>query len=124
MICNLPDMYEKYKARWIQQQAINGFLDMNNCETTKLEEFKTPKVESIKTPMFESFKSPKLWNQTNKCGLTPLTLAAGLGRSGMLTWLLDERKIVQWSYGNVSCVLHPLDQLDLGFQNEVNFIRN
>jgi len=116
VICNLPQVYEKYKARWIQQQAINGFVDMSHSETAKLEPFKTARLES--------FKTPKLWNQRNSCGLTPLTLAARLGRSKMLAWLLDERKILQWSYGDVSCVLHPLDQLDLGFHKEVNFMGN
>jgi hypothetical protein len=43
----------------------------------------------------------------------------------MFSFLLEERKITQWSYGPVACVLYPLDQLDLEFQEDVkekNFI--
>jgi hypothetical protein len=56
----------------------------------------------------------------NKKGFTPLTLAAHLGRAKMLSWLIYERKIVQWSYGDVSCVLHPLHQLDLEIEETVS----
>lgn len=37
----------------------------------------------------------------------------------MFSFLLEERKIVQWSFGPVSCVLYPLDQVDLEFQEDV-----
>ena len=104
VICNLHHIYEKYKARWIKQQTINGFMG-------SLSPIKLLKTNLVSTP--------KLWNHLNNEGLTPLTLAAHLGRTKMLAWLLNERKIVQWSYGDVSCVLHPLDQLDLGFDEEV-----
>lgn len=57
-----------------------------------------------------------LWKRCNKDGLTPLTLAAKLGATEMFSFLLDERKIVQWRYGPVSCVLYPLNEIDLGFQ--------
>jgi hypothetical protein len=107
VICSLPEIYAKYKARWIEQQKINGFTDINNRDTCKLQ-------------AMEYFK---LWNRLNKDGLTPLTLAAELHRTKMLTWLLQERKKIQWSYGDVSCVLHPLDQLDLGFQEEVSRLK-
>lgn len=60
-----------------------------------------------------------LWNRRNVKQLTPLTLAADLGRYQMLSWLLEERKQIQWSYGDISCVLHPLDQLDLDLRGEV-----
>jgi len=36
----------------------------------------------------------------------------------MFSFLLKERKITQWSYGPVACVLYPLDQVDLEFQAE------
>jgi len=36
----------------------------------------------------------------------------------MFSFLLEERKITQWSYGPVACVLYPLDQVDLEFQTE------
>jgi len=103
-ICNQPDIYAKYKARWIQQKTINALVDMSHTETIRL----------------KSSEPPKLWNRLNNRGLTPLTLVASLGRSNMLSWLLQERKIVQWSYGDVTCELHPLDQLDLGFHKEVS----
>ena len=60
-----------------------------------------------------------LWKRLNKDGFTPLTLAAELGLTDMFSFLLDERKIVQWCYGPVSCVLYPLDELDHEFQQEV-----
>ncbi|CAF4340455.1 unnamed protein product, partial [Rotaria sordida] len=61
---------------------------------------------------------PELWNRLNKDGLTPLTLAADLGQAKMLSWLLEERKRTLWSYGNVSCVVHPLNQLDIDFYQD------
>jgi hypothetical protein len=99
VICNLPEIYEKFKARWIEQQA----SDASNPGTIKSKEKELP----------------KLWNRLNDDNLTPLTLAADLGRVKMLSWLLNERKKIQWSYGDVSCVLHPLEQLDVDFQQKV-----
>jgi hypothetical protein len=90
VICSLPDIYARYKARWIEQ-------------------YKSNKIQ--------------LWNRLNNDGLTPLTLAADFGRTKMFTWLLHERRKIQWSYGDVTCVLHPLDQLDLGFQTVVNELK-
>ncbi|CAM4825805.1 unnamed protein product [Rotaria magnacalcarata] len=98
VICNLPDMYAKFKARWIERQAAKDKKKTIKSETSEL---------------------PKLWNRLNKDGLTPLTLAANSGRVKMLSALLQERAVLQWSYGNVSCLLHPLDQLDVGYyENE------
>jgi len=104
VICNLPDIYAKYKARWIEQQAIHRSSDMINPRSSRT----------------KSIEFSKLWSHLNNDGLTPLTLAADLGRTSMLSWLLHERKIVQWSYGDVTCVLHPLDQLDLGFHTKAS----
>jgi len=104
VIWNLSEIYAKYKARWIEQQKINGFSDINNKEMSKS----------------KSMQHPNLWDQLNKDDLTPLTLAADLSRTKMLAWLLSERMRVQWSYGDVTCILHPLDQLDLGFHEGVN----
>ena len=64
-------------------------------------------------------KKIPLWKRLNKEGFTPLTLAAKLGLTDMFSFLLDERKVVQWCYGPVSCVLYPLDELDFEFQEEV-----
>ncbi|CAF2890758.1 unnamed protein product [Rotaria sp. Silwood2] len=90
-------MYAKFKARWREQQTVTDQKLSRNSKS----------IEIV-----------KLWNRLNKDGLTPLTLAADLGQAKMLSWLLYERKKIQWSYGNVSCVLHPLDQFDLDFQKE------
>lgn len=99
VICSLPDIYAKYKARWIEQQ-------------------KTQEIDK------KSIQKKELWNRLNNDRLTPLTLAADLRRTKMLTWLLHERRKIQWSYGDVTCVLHPLDQLDLGFHEEVRPFSN
>ncbi|CAF1186792.1 unnamed protein product [Rotaria sordida] len=96
VIRNLPEIYAKFKARWIEQQASN---------------------DNDKTSGSTSTKQTKLWNRLNKDGFTPLTLAADISQSKMLSWLLYERKKIQWSYGNVSCLLHPLDQLDRDFHD-------
>ncbi|CAF3806276.1 unnamed protein product [Rotaria sp. Silwood1] len=92
--CNLPEIYAKFKARWIEQQNIHNDKKITDSKSTE---------------------SSELWNHLNKDGLTPLTLAADLGRAKMLSWLLDERKRTLWSYGNVSYVLYPLNQLDIYF---------
>ncbi|CAF1417897.1 unnamed protein product [Adineta steineri] len=89
-----------FKTRWIEKQTPTGITDTVNNQ-----------LYTLKT-----IKKEKLWNRLNNDNLTPLTLAADLSRGKMLSWLLSERKIVQWSYGDVSCILHPLDQLDLDFQ--------
>ena len=101
VICSLPEMYAKYKARWIEQQKSDEYNDISKNESNKL----------------------LLWNRLNNDGLTPLTLAADLGRTKMLAWLLEERRKVQWSYGDVTCMLHPLDQLDLSFHEEVDQLK-
>ena len=58
------------------------------------------------------------WNGRNHEGHTPFTLAAHLGSQEMFDWLLEERRQVQWSYGPITCLLYPLDQLDLEMRNE------
>ena len=95
VIRSLPDIYEKYKKRWIAQE-------------------KDRSLES------NALHPSQLWNRLNRDRLTPFTLAADLGRTKMLTWLLNERRKIQWSYGDVTCVLHPLAQLDLEIQEKVN----
>ncbi|UJR09267.1 hypothetical protein I4U23_013512 [Adineta vaga] len=102
VICNLPEIFAKFKARWLEQKVSVQIFD-----TMKSHKNKSKKM-----------KETNLWNRLNDNSLTPLTLAADLSRIQMLSWLLNERKIVQWSYGDVSCVLHPLDQLDIGFRDE------
>jgi ankyrin repeat protein len=97
VIHNLPEMYTKFKARWLEQQA-------NKDDQSEEKKHMIP-----------------IWQRVNIDGLTPLSLAAQLGRSEMFSFLLDERKITQWCYGPVACVLYPLDQLDIGFENKVYF---
>ncbi|CAF4979350.1 unnamed protein product, partial [Rotaria sp. Silwood1] len=97
VIRNLRDMYTKFKSYWIEHQAITKSTTVENSILLK--------------PL-------NLWNRLNKDNLTPLTLAADIGQSDTLSWLLDERKKIQWSYGNLSCVLHPLDQLDVSIQEK------
>jgi hypothetical protein len=96
-------MYTKVKQRWLELQALE------NDSSDEDESEKILKNEKKVLP---------LWKRLNKDGYTPLTLAAKLGRAGMFSFLLEERKITQWSYGPVSCVLYPLDQVDLEFQAE------
>ena len=103
VICNLPEIYAKFKARWLEKKLSAGIYDVFKNKGKK------PKT----------MKQTNLWNRLNNDNLTPLTLAADLSRTHMLSWLLNERKIVQWSYGDVSCVLHPLEQLDVDFQDNV-----
>jgi len=96
-------MYTKVKQRWLELQALeNDSSDEDEGEKI----FKNEK------------KVLPLWKRLNKDGYTPLTLAAKLGRAEMFSFLLEERKITQWSYGPVACVLYPLDQVDLEFQAE------
>ncbi|CAF1345973.1 unnamed protein product [Rotaria sordida] len=97
VICNLPEIYAKFKARWIEQQIIHNGKNKTDSKLTK--------------PL-------ELWNRLNKDGLTPLTLATDLGQAKMLSWLLEERKRTLWSYGNVTCVVHPLNQLDVDFHQD------
>ena len=61
----------------------------------------------------------KLWNRVNNEHFTPLTLAAHCGRPKLLLSLIEKRKKVLWTYGAVTCLLHPLDQLDLDLGTQV-----
>jgi hypothetical protein len=103
-------MYTKVKERWLEVQATatdeSSDKDDNDGDKRKA-------VASVKK------KEVPLWKRLNKDGFTPLTLAAKLGVPDMFSFLLDERKIVQWRYGPVSCVLYPLDELELEFEQEV-----
>ena len=94
-------MYTKYKELWIKEQEVDD--DDSDNEAYQL-------ARKSVTP---------LWKRLNNDGLTPLTLAAKLGQAEMFGFLLEERRITQWSYGPVSCVLYPLDQVDLEFQQDV-----
>lgn len=98
-------MYTKVKQRWIEVQAAQ------ETSSDDEDDEDSAKKKSKVTP---------LWKRLNKDGFTPLTLAAKLGQAEMFSFLLEERKITQWSYGPVACVLYPLDQVDLEINNDVN----
>lgn len=112
VIHKLPKMYTKFKQRWIEIQAEKN-------ESSDEEEDGDDNADGTSS---KKSQVVPLWKRLNKDGFTPLTLAAQLGESEMFSFLLEERKITQWSYGPVSCVLYPLEQVDLDFQdeNEVN----
>jgi hypothetical protein len=103
VIHNLPKIYTKFKQRWIKEQDDDDSDDENDVEYQAQKKHVTP-----------------LWKRLNRDGYTPLTLAAKLGANDMFSFLLEERKITQWSFGPVACVLYPLDQLDLDFGEEVS----
>ncbi|KAJ7369574.1 hypothetical protein OS493_037915 [Desmophyllum pertusum] len=48
----------------------------------------------------------------NNLGLTPLTLAAKLGRKEMFHEILEYQSMEYWSYGRMICSGYPLDGLD------------
>ena len=105
VIHSLPKMYTKFKQRWIEMQAAPNESSDEDEDEEGTGASKKPKVVP-------------LWKRLNKDGFTPLTLAAQLAKEEMFSFLLDEGKITQWSYGPVSCVLYPLEQVDLNFQEE------
>jgi len=59
-----------------------------------------------------------LWLRTNHADLTPFCLSAKSNASEMFTFLLEESKQIQWTFGSVSCVLYPLKELDLTISKE------
>ncbi|CAF1156051.1 unnamed protein product [Adineta steineri] len=109
VIHNLPKIYTKFKERWLKVQA------MSTNESRNVDDDEGEKSKAI-TIIKE--KEVPLWKRLNKDGFTPFTLAAKLGVTDMFSFLLDERKIIQWRYGPVSCVLYPLDELEFEFQQE------
>ncbi|CAF1601501.1 unnamed protein product, partial [Didymodactylos carnosus] len=126
VIHNLPDLYVAFKQRWIEEfnrkkpktpsahlRKINPIVHRDSTSSSEEESEDDEKVEP-----FNDERNPPLWKRLNKENLTPLTLAAKLGKSEMFSFLIEERKIVQWTFGPVSCILYPLDQLDLELQSE------
>ncbi|CAF1293695.1 unnamed protein product [Adineta ricciae] len=108
VIHNLPKIYSKFKECWLKVPA------MNTQEISDNEHNKS------RSTVLERNKLVPLWKRLNNDGYTPFTLSAKLGLTEMFSFLLDERKIVQWSYGPVSCVLYPLDELDLEIEEDGN----
>lgn len=60
-----------------------------------------------------------IWKRRNKNGLTPLSLAAKLSNWEMFSFLIEERKITQHSFGSFSKILYPLAELDREIPNKV-----
>jgi hypothetical protein len=102
-------MYTKYKERWLETQA----RDNESSEEDEDEDG---------NPLPKQDKVIPLWKRLNRDGYTPLTLAAKLGQAAMFSFLLEECKITQWSFGPVACVLYPLDQVDLEIHDDVKKI--
>jgi hypothetical protein len=50
--------------------------------------------------------------QHNDRGFSPLSLAAHLGKNDMFQFILRLKSIPLWSYGQASCALYPLDEID------------
>ncbi|CAF2968451.1 unnamed protein product [Rotaria sp. Silwood2] len=94
------------------------WMEVHAATTSKTNDGNDDVGDRDKVVTSEKEKESPLWKRLNKDGFTPLTLAAKLGLSDMFSFLLDERKNVQWRYGPVSCVLYPLDEVDLEFQQE------
>eukprot|EP01103_Thecamoeba_quadrilineata_P016769 TRINITY_DN5708_c0_g1_i2.p1 TRINITY_DN5708_c0_g1~~TRINITY_DN5708_c0_g1_i2.p1 ORF type:complete len:501 (-),score=70.50 TRINITY_DN5708_c0_g1_i2:30-1532(-) len=66
-------------------------------------------VEFSKTVNKDGMDLNKVKNDED---LNPFTLAAFLGKKEIFAHMLEKRKEKQWSYGPVSCVLDPLEDLD------------
>ncbi|CAH1783392.1 unnamed protein product [Owenia fusiformis] len=57
----------------------------------------------------------------NRQGLTPLTLAAKLGRKEMYEHILEIEREVYWIYGDVTCAAYPLEDIDtISASGEIN----
>lgn len=92
---NLPDMYAFVKSLFKQ-----SFPHLSAPSTDPNNPLVTP------------------WTSRNSDGFTPLTLAANIGSMDMFSFLLEEQKQTQWTYGPVSCFLYPLAELDLYIKKE------
>ncbi|CAF1001466.1 unnamed protein product, partial [Didymodactylos carnosus] len=119
VIHNLPNLYVKFKDCWIKQFNRNkpempATLRKNSSahsdSNTSDEE---DNGEQNEVDPYDTEDNPPLWRRLNKENLTPLTLAAKLGQEAMFSFLIEERRIIQWTFGPVRCVLYPLDQLDM-----------
>ena len=113
VIHNLPDMYtfvkNEYKRRYLNDSSNGGSDRAASPSPTPLSQ--PPKLDKDGKP--DATPSVELWNRLNNDGLTPFCLAAKIDASEMFTFLLQETKLTQWTYGPVSCDLYPLEELDL-----------
>lgn len=95
VIHGLQEAYGYFKRKWIEKYGSNQRDDGSH---DRLGRTKDGRIVP--------------WKRRNKDGLTPFTLCASLGKAEMFNFLIEERKQVQWSYGPVTCMLYPLDELD------------
>lgn len=95
VIHGLPEAYSYFKKKWIEKYGTNIREDGSQDR-------------------FGRTKSGRVvpWKRRNNDGFTPFTLCANLGAKDMFSFLIEERKQIQWSYGPVTCMLYPLDELD------------
>lgn len=89
VIHSLPDLYTHVYKKWVSVFGEDG--------------------RGVKVP---------LWQRPNKNGFTPFKLCAELGLKDMFNYLIEDRKIIQWSYGPVTCMIYPLDELDFEPEDE------
>jgi len=91
----LQDAYTYFKKTWVDKYGSNQLDDGTYERNGKTK-------EGLIVP----------WKRRNHNLHTPFTLCAHDGIKDMFYFLMEERKQVQWSYGPVTCMLYPLDELD------------
>jgi len=62
--------------------------------------------------MLEQRNQEKASDDANALGLTPLMKAARVGYADAFEWLERHKRTVLWRFGNTSCELVPLDDID------------
>jgi len=111
---NLADVYSFVKNEWKHRQLVQKQREkMQQQEAGGA----TPAAPAPSAVTAAPSVTP-LWLRTNHAGLTPFCLSAKSNASEMFTFLLEESKQIQWTFGSVSCVLYPLKELDLTISKE------
>lgn len=107
-----PDLQDTHGNTVLHILVINNKLDMFKYAT--------------KHPLRKA--NLKINNYQN---LTPLNLAAKLGRHNLFLEMLELRRVEFWRYHNISCSAYPLDGLDticdngkIAYNSALNFIIN
>jgi ankyrin repeat protein len=106
VIHNLPEMYTFVKNEY--KRRVKGEGDKLTMDESN---------DHIKPP--SSAPTTDLWLRLNNDGLTPFCLAAKLNVKDMFSFILDEMKQLQWKFGPVSCILYPLNELDLAIDSSI-----
>lgn len=123
VIHNLPDMYMFVKNEFKKRAAAAAAAARKEGSSSSgSSPAKAPPPPSARprlsrNPSLKSLAHPDLWLRVNHDGLTPFCLAAKIDSSAMFTFLLQETKQRQWSFGPVSCDLYPLAELDLAISD-------